>query len=156
MSTNGRAVTISRDVEASVDAVWRVLSDGWLYPSWVVGAARMRDVDDSWPAVGARLHHSVGSWPLLLDDRTEVLDAVPPRLLRLKAHAWPTGAAEVVVELEERGPGSRVHIREDAVEGPGALVPRALRQLLIGVRNREVLRRLAFLAEGNDGGRRHR
>ena len=26
-------------------AVWAVLADGWLYPVWVVGAARMREVD---------------------------------------------------------------------------------------------------------------
>ena len=51
-----------------------MLSDGWLYALWVVGAARMRDVDEGWPAVGTRLHHSVGTWPLLIDDTTEVLE----------------------------------------------------------------------------------
>lgn len=52
-------------------AVWAVMSDGWLYPVWVVGAARMREVDDHWPAVGSWLHHSVGIWPLLINDNTE-------------------------------------------------------------------------------------
>ena len=32
--------------------VWDVLGDGWLYPLWVVGASRIRDVDDGWPAEG--------------------------------------------------------------------------------------------------------
>ena len=148
MTATGRTITITRDIAAHPDAVWAVLSDGWLYPSWVVGAARMRDVDAAWPQVGAQLHHSVGNWPLLLDDSTEVLESVPSRLLRLKARGWPAGAAEVVVEIEEQGTGSRVHIREDAVEGPGVLMPKSLRQLAIGPRNREALRRLAFLAEG--------
>ena len=48
-------------INASIDDVWSVLSDGWLYPLWVVGASRMRDVDPDWPAVGSRIHHSVGA-----------------------------------------------------------------------------------------------
>jgi hypothetical protein len=39
-------------------------------------------------------------------------------------------------------------MREDAVSGPGKLVPRPLRQLAIGGRNTETLRRLAYIAEG--------
>ena len=54
----------------SPEKVWEVLADGWLYPVWVVGASRMREVDDHWPAEGAKLHHSVGTWPALLDDTT--------------------------------------------------------------------------------------
>ena len=148
MSAGQNVVTISRDVAAPPEAVWEVLSDGWLYPLWVVGAARMRDVDPHWPAVGAKLHHSVGNWPLLLDDRTEVLDMEPGRSIRLKAHGWPAGAAEVIIDIEPVGANSRVHIREDAIEGPGVVLPKPLRQLAIGPRNREALRRLAFLAEG--------
>ena len=152
MSAEDGVLTISREVAAPPEAVWEVLSDGWLYPLWVVGAARMRDVDPSWPRVGAKLHHSVGNWPLLLDDRTEVLAVDPGRRLCLKAHGWPAGAAEVVIEIEPVGAGSRVHIREDAIEGPGAVLPKPLRQLAIGPRNREALRRLAFLAEGRQLG----
>lgn len=142
------AVTISRSVDAPAEAVWKVLADGWLYPLWVVGAARMRDVDPHWPAVGSELHHSVGNWPVLLDDRTEVLEVDPGRMLRLKARGWPAGAAYVVIEIESLGSRSRVHIREDACEGPGLLVPKPLRQLAIAPRNKEALRRLALLAQG--------
>lgn len=142
------AITVARDFDASPSDVWDVLSDGWLYPCWVVGAARMRDVDEAWPEKGSRLHHSVGNWPLLLDDKSEVLDAVPLERLRLRAHGWPAGAAEVLIEIEDKGVGSRVTIREDAVEGPGTLVPRPGRQAMIAPRNREALRRLSYLAEG--------
>ena len=53
----------TRVINATPAQVWEVLSDGWLYPLWVVGATRMRDVDDTWPLTGAKLHHSVGVWP---------------------------------------------------------------------------------------------
>ncbi|MDO9496445.1 MAG: SRPBCC family protein, partial [Nocardioides sp.] len=84
MSTNERVV------QATPEQVWEILCDGWLYPLWVVGASRMRDVDDSWPEVGSKLHHSVGAWPALLDDNTEVEECRPLRMLRLRARAWPT------------------------------------------------------------------
>ena len=143
---------VEREIAASADDVWAVLEDGWLYPCWVVGASRMRDVDESWPQVGSRLHHSVGNWPLLLNDRTEVLECRPGRLLRLKAHGWPAGAAEVVIEIDPVGPGGAVvRMSEDASNGPATLVPRPLRQLAMVARNREALRRLAFLAEGGAG-----
>jgi uncharacterized protein YndB with AHSA1/START domain len=140
---------VRRTIDAPPADVWAVLADGWLYPSWVVGASRMRDVDVSWPAPGSKLHHSVGVWPLLLDDRTEVVGAVPQKQLRLKAHGWPAGAAEVLIELEPSGAGTEVTIREDAVAGPARLVPPLVRQVSVIPRNREALRRLAFLAEGH-------
>ncbi|HET7689472.1 MAG TPA: SRPBCC family protein [Nocardioidaceae bacterium] len=140
--------SVERWISAEPARVWAVLSDGWLYPSWVVGASRMREVDDGWPASGTRLHHSVGNWPLLINDRTEVLEMVPEKLLRLQAHGWPAGAAEVLIELESAGTGTTVRIREDAVAGPAKLMPKPLRQLAMLPRNREALRRLAFLAEG--------
>ena len=141
---------VERVVAADVPTIWSVLENGWLYPSWVVGASRMRAVDAGWPQPGSRLHHSVGNWPLLLDDRTEVLECDPSRMLRLKAHAWPGGAAQVLIELEPEpsGASTTVRMREDAVDGPATLVPRLLRQAGMIPRNREALRRLAFLAEG--------
>ena len=55
MSTN------QRFVEAAPSDVFAVLTDGWLFPSWVVGASRIRDVDLAWPSVGATIAHSFGS-----------------------------------------------------------------------------------------------
>lgn len=147
-ATTEHLPTVDRHLHASPAEVWKVLSDGWLYPSWVVGASRMREVDEHWPAVGSKLHHSVGNWPLLINDRTEVLDVVPEHRLRLKAHGWPAGAAEVLIELEPEGTGTRVSITEDAVAGPAKLLPKPLRQVAMVPRNREALRRLGFLAEG--------
>lgn len=137
----------SRIVAATPDQVWRVLSDGWLYPLWVVGATRMRDVDENWPAVGSRLHHSVGVWPLTIDDTTKVLEVSPPSLLRLRARAWPGGEADVELRVEPAEAGTRITIREDAVKGPGVLVPAPVRHLQLKWRNAEALQRLAYLVE---------
>ena len=136
-----------RLIETTPEQVWGVLADGWLYPSWVVGASRMRDVDDHWPEVGSRLHHSVGVWPALLDDRTEVEECAPLLRLTVKAHAWPSGAARVTITLEAQGAHTHVTIEEDAVSGPGRLVPAPLRHAPLAWRNVETLRRLAFIAE---------
>lgn len=142
--------TREQHIAASPETVWEVLCDGWLYPLWVVGASRMRDVDEDWPAVGSRLHHSVGSWPVLLDDTTVVLDHQPGRSLTLKARAWPTGSAKVHIELEAADGGTRLRMSEDAAEGPAVLVPRAVRAAGLQWRNREALRRLALLCEGRE------
>jgi hypothetical protein len=139
--------TTTRLVKASADEVWQVLSDGWLYPVFVVGASRMREVDDNWPGVGARLHHSVGAWPLLINDTTSVLAAEPPAMLKLRARAWPAGEADVTFRIRPRGSETEVTIEEDAVSGPGAMVPKVLRDPPLDWRNVETLRRFAFIAE---------
>lgn len=140
--------TTTRTVSATPEQVWEVLADGWLYPLFVVGASRMREVDDTWPAVGSRLHHSVGTWPLLIDDTTEVLEVEEGRRLLLKARGWPAGEAHVEISLEPSGADTVVTMKEDATAGPGTLVPKPLRDAQLHWRNVEALRRLAFVVEG--------
>jgi hypothetical protein len=111
----------------------------------------MREVDDRWPGAGAQLHHSVGTWPLVLDDITEVEESVRGSRLKLRAHAWPGGRAEVTISLRPQGTDTEVVIEELAVSGPGALVPKAAQDPLLSWRNTESLRRLAFLAERRAG-----
>lgn len=155
MQHHDGVVTISRDVKAPSEAVWAVLADGWSYPTWVVGASRVRRVDEGWPAEGTRIHHSVGLWPAVVDDTTSALESHEPTRLVLEARAWPAGEARVVIEIVPRGSDAcTVTIEEDAASGPGALIPKPLRQMAIGPRNVEALKRLAFLAEGRhrDGG----
>ncbi|MFJ6535761.1 SRPBCC family protein [Paenarthrobacter sp. NPDC091711] len=132
--------------------IWRVIEDGWLYSGWVVGASRIRAVDEHWPQVGAKLHHSVGSWPFLIDDSSRVTSMEPRQKLELLARGWPLGEARVLITLEDLGGSQcRVSISEDAVRGPGKMVPKALRDPIISVRNRETLRRLELMAAGGAG-----
>jgi len=137
----------TRILSTTPEQVWSVLADGWLYPLWVVGASRMREVDDHWPDVGARLHHSVGSWPMLVNDYTEVLDASPKSMLKLRARTWPAGEAEVTIRLTPNGTDTEVTMEEQVTSGPVALIPNRLQDPPLAWRNSESLRRLAYVTE---------
>ena len=138
-----------KEVASSPEAVFAVLTNGWLFPVWVVGASRMRDVDERWPAVGAKIYHSVGVWPVLINDSTSLLEWDPPRRAVLQARLWPAGAATVCLDVEPINGGCLVTMTETPSSGPFAMVPRPAADLPIKVRNVETLRRLAFLAEGH-------
>ena len=68
-------------------------------------------------------------------------------MLRLQARAWPTGEAGVTLHLRPIGSGTEVVLEEDAVSGPGRLVPKPLRDVGLKWRNVEALRRLAYVVE---------
>ncbi|MFL6178575.1 MAG: SRPBCC family protein [Actinomycetes bacterium] len=141
---------VRRVIAAKPDAVAEVLSDGWLYASWVVGASRIRAVDPEWPRAGSSLAHSVGLWPMLVSDTTSVLLEDLPRRLELQARAWPAGEGHVVLTIEEieQSTKSLVSIWEWATKGPARSIPSQLQQPAIRYRNIEALRRLGMLAEG--------
>lgn len=140
----------TRVMNCTPEDVFAVLEDGWSYGMWVVGAARIRDVDAAWPQKGSRIHHSVGAWPLLLSDNTEVEEVDAPHRLQLRVKAWPTGEGRVIVTCTPTGEVGReteVVIEERAVSGPAKLVPAAVQDMMLHHRNIEALRRLAYLAE---------
>jgi hypothetical protein len=142
-----------RVLHCTPEDVFEVLGDGWLYPSWVVGASRMREVDETWPMAGAELHHSFGVWPALINDKTVVEEFVPSRSMVMRARGWPVGEARVTIEVKPRGDESVVRIQEEAIAGPGRFVPRQLMDVMLHWRNAETLHRLAYLAEGRASGR---
>lgn len=138
----------TRVMQCAPEDVFAVLADGWDYGMWVVGAARIRDVETSWPAVGSRIHHSVGLWPLLISDTTEVEEVEEPHRLQMKVRAWPTGEGRVILTMAPTGDGrTEVVMEEAAVSGPATLMPAPVQDALLHPRNVEALRRLAYLAE---------
>lgn len=137
-----------RKLHCTPEAVFRVLADGWLYPAWVVGASRMRDVDPEWPEPGARLHHSVGVWPALLDDTTSSVRWQPPHQMVMTARGWPLGEARVTIDVKPAAGGCLVRIQEEAVSGPATAIPTTIADVILQWRNAETLHRLAYLAEG--------
>ncbi|MGH1564164.1 SRPBCC family protein [Mumia sp. DW29H23] len=139
---------VSREIAAPADQVFAVLADGWTYASWVVGASRIRHVDAGFPEPGTKIHHSVGSWPLLIDDTTSVISCEPGRRLELEVRAWPVGEGYVGLTLRETGATTTVDMEEHTVSGPAKLLPKPAEALSLKARNREALRRLAYLVEG--------
>lgn len=139
---------VSRVIETDPRSVFAVLADGWSYAGWVVGAAHIRDVDPGWPAVGSRIHHKVGPWPLQMNDVTVVCAMRPGRLLELDAELRPFGSAVVRLELTPVEGGTEVRMTEKVVRGPASLLPEALQAALLKPRNAEALSRLADIATG--------
>ena len=146
--------TVQRRCSASAESVWRVLADPWSYASWVVGASRIRRVEGNWPDEGAVIHHSVGTWPMLLDDTTSVVSSVPGERLVLRARSRPFGEAEVALTLSPAaaGSGCLITMYEKPVSGPARLLPEAVHGPALRARNREALTRLALIAEGHENG----
>ncbi len=141
------SLTVKRDIAATRQQVWNVVADGWTYSQWVVGNTRMRAVDPSWPAPGATIHHTIGIWPVVLNDETQVESSTPPEELVLLAKSRPFGAARITLRLRDTEEGCCVEMVEVPVGGPLNLVPRRLALAAAYPRNRECLMRLAALAE---------
>jgi hypothetical protein len=120
--------------------VFDVLADGEHYADWVVGARRIRAVDDDFPSPGSRLHHSVGIMPLVVRDQTLVLASKRPELLELEAH----GAgfkANVRFQLTEEPDGTTVVMDEEGADTRSRAVV-AFTSALVAGRNAETLWRL--------------
>jgi hypothetical protein len=139
---------VQRIIKASPDRVFAALADGWTYSDWVVGTAHIRDVDPDWPAVGARLQHKVGPWPLSLSDASTVLSCDVDKQLTLQVALWPLGEATVRIELEPVAPdATKVTMFENFHAGPLQWVQNKINDLVLHRRNVESLRRLADIAE---------
>jgi hypothetical protein len=139
---------VQRTFRTTPDRVFAVLADGWSYSDWVVGTVHVRDVDPDWPAVGAKLHHRAGPWPLSLEDSSTVTACEPGRSLTMNAGLWPLGEAIVDITLEPVGNlATRVTIEEDFERGPLLWARNKVNDLVLHRRNIESLRRLADIAE---------
>ncbi len=138
---------VEKVIRATPEQIFAVLADGWGYSDWVVGAAHIRDVEAAWPAKGARLHHKIAMWPFSVKDKTEVLESDPPRMLRMRAHLGPLGAATVRITIVPLGEGvTKVTMAEDFAAGPLRWVRTKANDLTLHWRNKEALSRLDDLA----------
>ena len=143
-------MAINRRVMAlPADQVWDALSDGYTYSDWVVGTRKIRDVDDTFPAKGSRLHYTIGHFPLRHDSHTEVLDVDPSeRRLDLAINSQPAGRFRVVLNVTPQSERtSLVEIDEKPLDGIVKVLHNPLFDLVIKVRNVETLRRLERVSE---------
>jgi uncharacterized protein YndB with AHSA1/START domain len=135
-------------IAASVDEVFALLADPPSYADWVFGSRDVLSADEGWPKAGAEFEHQVGVPPLVIQDRTKVLSASPPRQLVLHARARPLPSARITFHLRPEGNGTRVTMIEDFENGLVNLLARPMGHVAIRLRNRETLRRLKARAEG--------
>jgi uncharacterized protein YndB with AHSA1/START domain len=134
--------TVHSHIDAPLDDVFAALVDPRTYPSWLIGAKDIREVEDAWPAPGSRFHHRVGvGGPLTVADSTEVLEIDPPALLRLRVRARPLGRGEVSFRLHRlEGGQTCVELEEHPV---GALAwAKPLLDVPTAMRNRRSLEAL--------------
>ena len=140
-------VEVCREIAASPASVFDMLVEPRTYPEWLVGAQRIRGVDDDFPSQGAEFAHSVGpTSATTIDDSTEVLVVDRPHRLTLLARVGPLHA-HVDMLVEPTPDGSAVRFRERPAGWAKALTP--LLRPTLAARNIESLRRLAALVEGH-------
>jgi len=129
-------------VDAVPEAVFAVLDDPCAYPRWVIGTRRVRRVDESWPAVGSRFHHAIGTAAAELHDSSKVLERDRPRRLVLEVRFRPTGVARVEIRVVPDANRSWVFLDETVIAGPAAWIPRIIVEPVLAMRNALSLRRL--------------
>lgn len=129
-------------IPAPRSEVWRALVDVRTYPTWLLGARRIRSIDDDWPAPGTAFHHVVGIDGLLtIADMTCSVTVDDGRRLELEVRARPFVRATVVFELADHPDGTEVRLEEHPIGLHRLLGP--LLALPTKARNRASLERLA-------------
>ena len=139
-------VAVERRFRSSPDGVFDALVDARQYPTWLVGARRVRVRDSNWPNPGASFDHRVGAGPIEIGDRSTVLANDPPWRLDLLVRARPLLAATVHFELHPVDGGTRLVMDERPAGRFRLLAP--LIAPLVKLRNERSLRNLAALLDG--------
>jgi hypothetical protein len=134
------------EVSVAPEVVWATVSDPETYPDWLVGAQRIRAVDDGFPAPGSRMHHSVGpTSAITVDDRTVATRSDPPHRLDLRVHAGLFHADVQLLLQPSPGGGTEICFRERPRGISAPLTP--LLRPILHARNAESLRRLCHRLE---------
>src|SRR3546814_254223 len=135
--------SVSATIEAPVSAVWAALVDPDTYPDWLIGARRIRRVEDGWPRPGTSFHHVVGlGGPLSIADRTTALEVQDQRLLKMEVRARPLvhGSVTFTLEPADGGRSTTVTVEEHPVGLHRVLTP--VLTPLAAARNRTSLEKL--------------
>lgn len=141
-------MTASRETSAPRQRVWDVLADGWSYSGWVVGTSRIRAVDADWPTPGAKILHSIGTWPAVTTNETVVEHSVVGEETVLLAKLQPAATARVTLRLFDIDDGGyRIEMSEIALSRPLKWAPEGVQLLGVAPRNSECTWRLTMIAE---------
>lgn len=140
--------TIERTLPHDRHDVWGALVDPTTYPSWLIGADAIREIDGDWPDPGSAFHHRVGVGPLKVRDRSRVVAIEPEVRLVLDIRASALIQAKVTFELAALDDATRLRFTEEPEVVILGDVLRPVADLLTRGRNHGSLDRLErFLAE---------
>jgi uncharacterized protein YndB with AHSA1/START domain len=143
-----------RLIERSPEELWTVLADGSRYEEWVVGTAHSRPAAGDWPEVDSMIEYTVRLGPWDLTGHTVVRHSDPPHALELEVDSGRLGTARVAIEVRRWGPDSLVIVDEHPLRGPGGRLHNAGVDVLLQLRHRSMLSRLADVAERTPRGTR--
>jgi uncharacterized protein YndB with AHSA1/START domain len=120
------------------------------YPSWVPGAKRVPEVEESWPKIGAEYRHVVGWGPFEATDTGTIVRFERPHRISLDVNVPYVGVAQVDIDVESSGEGSLVTL-EERMDSTHAST-RSLFEPGLHLRNADALRRLKSLVEAEGRG----
>jgi uncharacterized protein YndB with AHSA1/START domain len=130
--------------------VFSVLTHAHTYPHWLVGCKKIRAVDEDWPQVDSRFHHTVGFGPIALNDSTKVIEMEEGSHLVLEARARPAGIAHVHFDLEPRGKGTRLTLLEKGRDETTRMLWNSVLDRVVKLRNNRSLKQLKSFVETGD------
>lgn len=139
--------TVKTHINVAPADVFAVLANGWYYSGWVLGTSHMQAVEEAWPAMGSRLFHASGVWPVVLADETRVDEVIPDQRLVMTARGRPFGEARIEINLAAEGDGTAVTFSETPLKGPGRWFHSGVADAVLHRRNVESLARLPAMAE---------
>ncbi|MHC3469389.1 SRPBCC family protein [Streptomyces sp. 7R007] len=143
-----------RLIKAGPEDVWALLADGTRYADWVVGTSDSRPVRGRWPQQNAAIRYQVRLGPAQLTNETIVRFCDEGTRLELEAHAGILGTARIAIELRPWGEHCLVIVDEHPLQGAGGRWHNGAFEVLIHLRHRAMLGRLARLCEGQAADRR--
>ncbi|WP_338703328.1 SRPBCC family protein [Streptomyces sp. Q6] len=146
-----------RVIKVSPLVVWAVLADETRYAQWVVGTAESRPVDGpQWPRTGAALEYEVRLGPVRLRNETVVRYCEEGTVLELEAKAGALGTARICLALRPWGEHCLVTVDEHPLRGTAGTLHNVGVEVLIQIRHRAMLARLARVCASEQRSRARR
>lgn len=143
-----------RLVKTDPRTVWSVLADGSRYADWVVGTSASHPVRGQWPQTGAAIEYEIRLGPARLTNTTVVRRCEEGTGLELEARAGALGTARIALELRPWGEHCLVIVDEHPLQGAAGALHNVAVEVLIQIRHRAMLARLARVCEDEAAARR--
>ncbi|MFD9355733.1 SRPBCC family protein [Streptomyces sp. NPDC060031] len=128
-------------------AVWAVLADPTLYGEWVAGPSESTPLDATWPEPGSRLRYTVPLGPWSAEGVTTVRHRETGKELELEASFKPLGTARIFLQLRPWGEETLIVCDEHPLRGLGGTLHNPGIEVLLQLRHRGMLARLAKVVE---------